>query len=51
MSEKDKANLHPAHPKLLSGAEFARRWKNRKLLDKTTAGQIAAAIKSTDRAE
>jgi len=39
-----------AHAKPLSGAEFARRWKNRKPLDKATAREIAAAIKSMDQA-
>ncbi len=39
------ADIQPrARP--LSGAEFARRWKNRKPLDKATAREIAAAIKS-----
>jgi antitoxin (DNA-binding transcriptional repressor) of toxin-antitoxin stability system len=44
------ADIHP-HTKPLSGAEFARRWKNRKPLDKVTAREIAAAIKSFDQAE
>jgi prevent-host-death family protein len=44
------ADIQP-HAKPLSGAEFARRWKNRKPLDQKTAKEIAAAIKSMDRAE
>ena len=43
------ADIQP-HAKPLSGAEFARRWKNRKPLDKATAREIAAAIKSVDHA-
>ena len=43
------ANIQP-HAKPLSGAEFARRWKNRKPLDKATARDIAAAISSVDHA-
>jgi len=43
------ADIQP-HAKPLSGAEFARRWKNRKPLDKATAREIASAIKATDRA-
>jgi prevent-host-death family protein len=43
------ADIQP-HAKPLSGAEFARRWKSRKPLDKATAQEIAAAIKSMDRA-
>jgi prevent-host-death family protein len=43
------ADIQP-HAKPLSGAEFARRWKNRKSLDKATARQIAAAITSMDKA-
>jgi prevent-host-death family protein len=42
------ADIQP-HAKPLSGAEFARRWKNRKPLDKATAREIAAAIKSMDQ--
>ena len=42
------ADIQP-HAKPLSGAEFARRWKNRRPLDKATARQIAAAIKSMDQ--
>jgi prevent-host-death family protein len=46
------ANVAEIQPraKPLSGAEFARRWKNRKPLDKATAREIAAAIKLMDRA-
>jgi prevent-host-death family protein len=44
------ADIQP-HAKPLSGAEFARRWKGRKPLDKATAQEIAAAIKSMDRAD
>jgi prevent-host-death family protein len=47
---KTVADIQP-HAKPLSGAEFARRWKNRKSLDKATAREIAAAIKSMDQAE
>jgi antitoxin (DNA-binding transcriptional repressor) of toxin-antitoxin stability system len=43
------ADIQP-RTKPLSGAEFARRWKNRKPLDKATAREIATAIKSLDRA-
>ncbi len=43
------ADIQP-HEKPLSGVEFARRWKNRKPLDKATAREIAAAIKSIDQA-
>jgi antitoxin (DNA-binding transcriptional repressor) of toxin-antitoxin stability system len=42
------ADIKP-HEKPLSGAEFARRWKTRKRLDKATADEIAAAIKSIDQ--
>jgi hypothetical protein len=38
------------YAKPLSGAEFALRWRNRKPLDKETAREIAAAIKSMDQA-
>jgi prevent-host-death family protein len=38
------ADIQP-HARPLSGAEFARRWRNRKPLDKATAREIAAAIK------
>ena len=44
------ADIQP-HAKPLSGAEFARRWKKRKRLDKATAQEIAAAIKSIGQAE
>jgi prevent-host-death family protein len=43
------ADIQP-RAKPLSGAEFARRWKNRKPLDKETAKEIAAATKSLDQA-
>jgi antitoxin (DNA-binding transcriptional repressor) of toxin-antitoxin stability system len=42
------ADIQP-HTKSLSGAEFARRWKNRKPPDKAAAREIAAAIKTMDR--
>ena len=42
------ADIQP-HAKPLSGAEFARRWKNRKPLDKATARDTAAAIRSVKR--
>ena len=38
------------HAKPLSGPDFARRWKNRKPLDKATARAIAKAVKSMDQA-
>jgi len=41
------ADIQP-HPRPLRGAEFARRWKSRKPLDKATAQEIAAASTSTD---
>ena len=43
------ADIQP-HAKPLSGVEFARRWKNRKPLDKATATEIANALKSVDQA-
>jgi prevent-host-death family protein len=43
------ADIQPRE-KALSGAEFARRWKNRRPLDTATAKEIAAAIKSMDKA-
>jgi len=44
------ADIQP-HAKPLTGAEFARRWRNRKPLGKATAREIADAIKSVDSAE
>jgi antitoxin (DNA-binding transcriptional repressor) of toxin-antitoxin stability system len=43
------ANIQP-HAKPITGAEFARRWKNRRPLGKATARQIVAASKSMDQA-
>jgi antitoxin (DNA-binding transcriptional repressor) of toxin-antitoxin stability system len=43
------ADIQP-YAKPLTGAQFARRWKNRKPLGKATAQKIAAAIKSMDSA-